>query len=76
MSARKAGSGEWIFVQKKDVHKCVFPPVYNTKEVTTGDLWVCSECGAEYRAKVNFDQRDGNWISFEKTGSIHTLDTP
>lgn len=56
--------GKWEFRQVEQ-HKCD-KPTYNTDRAHVGDIWKC-DCGIRWRVtKVNFDQRDGDWLSWEK----------
>lgn len=60
--------GKWIYQRQLD-HVCKPPTM--TPGACYGDIWQC-DCKKTWKVtKVNFDQRDGDWLSFvEYCGEI------
>jgi hypothetical protein len=54
--------GRWVY-RDSDVHRCRKPGYSNG--VKTGDRWECGTCHKVWRVKVNDDQRDGPWITWD-----------
>lgn len=55
----------WIYRQA-DQHKCKLPTYAYAKKF---DIWQCDDpaCQKEWIVtKINFDQRDGDWLSFQE----------
>lgn len=56
-------SGSWTF-READQHRCALPIYDKAKKY---DRWKCFQCDKEWIVtKVNFDQKDGDWLSFEE----------
>lgn len=53
----------WTY-KEADQHRCPLPTYDKAKKF---DRWQCDDCGKEWIVtKVNFDQKDGDWLSFQE----------
>ena len=51
-------TGHWEKSRRR--HVCPMPPQPEIKAADPTDLWICDFCGAKYKRKYSYDQRDNS----------------